>query len=276
VTTAQTYPLGRGEAETRRLMLQDRIYRPLTRRFFEAAGIGAGMRVLDVGSGAGDVALLVAEMVGLQGRVVGFDTNADILETARARAGAAGWANVEFHAGDVQEARLGSEFDAVVGRWVLMYIPEPAALLGRLAGYLRPGGIMAFHENDFSYPPTTFPPSELSRQVQGWSVPPPGVAGGPELQMGTKLFRAYLEAGLPAPELRLEAPMGGGPDWPGYVYLAETLRSLLPALQAMTGVDPGSVGIDTLADRLREDHVTGQRVQMLPMMIGAWSRKQAG
>ena len=103
---ADAYALGRSEAETRRLMLQHRIYGPLTRRFFEAAGIGAGMQVLDIGSGAGDVALLLADIVGPSGRVVGIDTNAEILETARARVDAAGLSNVTFKAGDVMNAGL--------------------------------------------------------------------------------------------------------------------------------------------------------------------------
>jgi SAM-dependent methyltransferase len=276
MTAPDTYVLGRSDAETRRLILQHQIYGPLTRRLFEAAGIGAGMRVLDVGSGAGDVALLLADLFGPHGQVVGVDVNAAILETARARVHAAGWANVTFHAGDVREAPLESEFDAVVGRWVLMYQPDPAAVLRLLATRLRPGGVIAFHENDFGYPPTSFPPSELTQQVQRWGVPqgelPPGA---PETRMGTKLFRTYLEAGLPAPELRLEAPIGGGPDWPGYEYVAETLRSLLPMLQHLAGLDPADVDIDTLADRLREDALTGARIQMLPIMIGAWARRPA-
>jgi SAM-dependent methyltransferase len=295
------YVLGRSEAETRRLILQHLIYAPLTRRVFEAAGIGAGMRVLDVGSGAGDVALLLAELVGPTGRVVGVDLNAAILDTARARVAAAGWRNVEFHAGEAAEVAPGEVFDAAVGRWVLMYQPDPAALLRRLATRLRAGGVVAFHENDFGYPPGTFPPSALSQQVQRWSLPPgiaagppggapgeapgppPGAAGpggppgpgGPEMRMGTKLFQTYLDAGLPAPQLRLEAPIGGGPDWPGYEYTAETLRSLLPAMQRLTGADAATVGIDTLAERMRQDAVDGRRVQMLPMMIGAWARTPA-
>ncbi len=92
------------------------------------------------------------------------------------------------------------------------------------------------------------------------------------LTMGTRLYQAYLAAGLPAPGLRLEAPIGGGPDWPGYEYVAETLRSLLPMLERMTGLDPDEVQIETLADRLREDAVGGGRVQLLPIVIGAWAR----
>ena len=57
--------------------------------------------------------------------------------------------------------------------------------------------------------------------------------------------------------------------------MTETLRSLLPMLQRMTGLDPAVVGIDTLADRLRDDAVANGQVQMLPLLIGAWARKQA-
>ncbi len=120
-----TYALGRSEAETRRLILQHRIYGPITRRFFEAAGIGAGMTVLDIGSGAGDVALLLADLVGPRGRVVGVDMNPAILETARARAASAGFANVTFIAGEAGDVAGDTRFDAVAGRYVLMYVPEP-------------------------------------------------------------------------------------------------------------------------------------------------------
>jgi 2-polyprenyl-3-methyl-5-hydroxy-6-metoxy-1,4-benzoquinol methylase len=273
---ADTYVLGRSEAETRRLMLQHRVYGPLTRRLFEAAGIGAGMKVLDVGSGAGDVALLLADMVGPTGRVVGIDTNAEILQTARARVDAAGLTNVTFQVEDVMNAALPSGFDAVVGRWILMHLPNPVAAIRFLATRVHPGGIVAFHESDFTYPPTTFPPSELSEQVVRWSIPPAHLApGGPNTQMGTQLFRDFVDAGLPAPNLRTEAPMGGGPDWPGYELVAETLRSLMPALQRMGIVNPAEVDIDTLAERLRDDAVAGARVQMLPIVVGAWSRRPA-
>src|SRR5262245_62293905 len=107
-TGSDSYVLGRSESETQRLILQNQIYGPLTRRFFQAAGIGPGMKVLDLGSGAGDVALLVADLVGPAGRVVGVDMNAGILETARARVQAAGWTNVTFTAGDVREIALDS------------------------------------------------------------------------------------------------------------------------------------------------------------------------
>ena len=83
--SADNYALGRSEAETGRLMLQHQIYSPITRQFLVTAGVTRGMTVLDLGSGAGDVALLLADLVGPNGRVVGVDGHDGILETARER-----------------------------------------------------------------------------------------------------------------------------------------------------------------------------------------------
>jgi cyclopropane fatty-acyl-phospholipid synthase-like methyltransferase len=69
----QAYVLGHSQRVTDRLKAQARLIDPITRRFFGEAGIEEGMRVLDVGSGAGDVALLAAELVGASGAVVGVD-----------------------------------------------------------------------------------------------------------------------------------------------------------------------------------------------------------
>jgi 2-polyprenyl-3-methyl-5-hydroxy-6-metoxy-1,4-benzoquinol methylase len=68
----------------------------VTRRLLEDAGLRAGMQVLDVGCGPGDVSLLAAELVGEQGSVIGVDTNASVLQIAQARAQAAGLRPVSF------------------------------------------------------------------------------------------------------------------------------------------------------------------------------------
>jgi ubiquinone/menaquinone biosynthesis C-methylase UbiE len=107
-----TYVLGRTAEETHRLERQSQILYPFTRRLFEEAGIGTGMKVLDVGSGAGDVALIAADLVGSTGSVVGVDTNATILETARTSALASGHTNVSFRAGDIRTMEFDQDFDA--------------------------------------------------------------------------------------------------------------------------------------------------------------------
>jgi SAM-dependent methyltransferase len=268
---AASYALGRSDAETRRLILQHQLYGPFTRQFLTAAGITAGMKVLDVGSGAGDVALLLADLVGPQGQVIGVDVNTDILQVARSRAQAVGWTTVTFHPGDVMDLDLDRDFDAVAGRWVLQYTPDPVALLRRARNWLRPGGIVAFQEIDLSSQPRGYPTGPLHEQVVRWTTPPPG-APGPDPQMGLKLFKTFLQAGLPAPQLRRDDPVGGGPGWPGFAYVADTVRSLLPFLERVGAVRPDEVDIDTLKERLRAEVDEQDGIQLLPAVVGAWAR----
>jgi ubiquinone/menaquinone biosynthesis C-methylase UbiE len=133
VTTDVVYTMGRNDAETKRLMRQATLLEPFTRALFHEAGIVPGMKVLDVGSGAGEVAMLAARMVGPSGQVVGVDTNSEVLHTARARCTEAGLANVTFLDGDARSVVVDNDFDAVVGRFVLLYVPSPEdTLAGRL------------------------------------------------------------------------------------------------------------------------------------------------
>ena len=81
------YALGYAEAELRRLTTQARLIDPITHRFLEAAGLRKGMRVLDIGSGAGDVARLCGEIVGPDGEVVGTDLAQVAVERAAAAHG---------------------------------------------------------------------------------------------------------------------------------------------------------------------------------------------
>ena len=96
--------------EQRRLASQAELLEPLTERVFRAAGLGNGMRVLDLGSGAGDVAMLAARLVGSEGEVVGVERDAEAVASAAARVAQVGLSNVRFIQGDAQnraaEARL--------------------------------------------------------------------------------------------------------------------------------------------------------------------------
>ncbi len=77
--------LGKSDAETQRLILQAALLRPITERLLREAGIVPGMRILDLGCGAGDVSLLAGERVGPSGAIVGIDRDAAILAVAKAR-----------------------------------------------------------------------------------------------------------------------------------------------------------------------------------------------
>jgi len=144
------YVLGHRPDELRRLASQSRVIDPITRRFLIAAGMEPGMRVLDVGSGTGDVAFLAADLVGKAGSVTGVDRSADAVATASAAATARGLANVEFALGDLNELALTGRFDAIIGRYVLQWLPHPSETLAALVRHARPGAVVAFHELDWS------------------------------------------------------------------------------------------------------------------------------
>ena len=139
------YTLGRSDAATDRLIEQARVYEHITLRMLRAAGVCGGMKVLDVGSAAGDVAIAAAQVVGSGGRVVGVDVNERILATAHTRARQAGHANIEFFAGDARTLDLTNAFDAIVGRgWCRWDMADPAATVRKFVTHLLPGGIVAF------------------------------------------------------------------------------------------------------------------------------------
>ena len=125
-----SYPLGYSEDEAHRLATQAAFFEDLTGDVFQRAGIGMGMQVLDLGCGVGDVSFLAAGMVGAAGTVLGIDRNASSIQTARHRAMGLGLSNVQFEVSDLDTfADNGRRFDALIGRLVLLYLPDPAAYL---------------------------------------------------------------------------------------------------------------------------------------------------
>lgn len=269
---AATYTMGRTRAETERLIRQSRMYSGLTRRMLTEAGLTNGMKVLDIGSGAGDVAMAAAELVGPEGHVVGVDVNAEILETARARVAQAGHDHVEFVAGDARTLDLGSDFDALIGRFVLMYLSDPTESLRQLATRVRPGGIVAFHEISFN--PNRLPhvlDTPLADTLVDWTV---GVfnQSGAHADLAYRLYRTYIDAGLPEPHLEYTALAGGWPGWPGYQYVADSIQSVLPLLEHFGIATAEEADVATIAERLRADVVATKSPIVLPMTVMAWTR----
>ena len=190
--------LGRSEIKTLRLAQQAAFFESTMRRLLTEAGMTPGMSVLDLGSGTGDVAMLAAEMVGPSGRVVGVDSNPAVLSTARTRAQAAGLSQTTFITGDIRNLDLRQEFDAVIGRFVLMYPRDPAAALRHALGARRPNGLAVFYECNLLAGLASFPESRL-HQLVGCCVRETFAASGVELAMGWKLYQTSLTRGCDHP-----------------------------------------------------------------------------
>jgi ubiquinone/menaquinone biosynthesis C-methylase UbiE len=169
------YPLGSDEDELARLDLQGRALAPVTRAIFAAAGIRSGMRVLDLGCGAGDAAFVAAGLVGPDGSVVGVDQSPQAVARARLRAEHRGLAQVRFVEGDIHDPAPGGPFDAIVERLALMYVPHPAAVLRRQATVLRPGGLVVPIELTMPRPGRCPRLRLPARRCPGWSRRSPRV-----------------------------------------------------------------------------------------------------
>jgi 2-polyprenyl-3-methyl-5-hydroxy-6-metoxy-1,4-benzoquinol methylase len=270
----ETYLLGQTPAAIQRLLVQGQMVNPFTRRVLEEAGITRGMKVLDVGCGPGDVSLIAADLVGEMGSVLGIDSSLEPLGLAQARVQEASLTQVSFLTENILHLTLDREFDAIVGRFILMHLPEPAAVVRHLIKHLRPGGIVVFQEYDLTSRTAAFyPPSLLWEQVWTWCTQSFHQAGG-DLQTGMKLYGMLLEAGLPAPQMRYEAAVGAGPDWVGYEWWAETVRPFLPLIQQFGLATEEDIGIETLAERLRQETVSQGGVARGPALISAWASKR--
>jgi SAM-dependent methyltransferase len=269
--STQTYVFGRSVGEAQSIQQLAQILAPVTRQFLEQAGLCAGMKVLEVGSGAGDVALLAAELVGPTGTVLGVENNPAILQTARARAQAARLMQVSFVESDLTALVLSDTFDAVIGRYILHHLRDPVLVLRQLVHHLRPGGIVAFQEADLTRLGTSVPPVPLFEQVGEW-IKEPFRREGLDLLFGLRLYRVFLDAGLPPPQLHCQSFLGTGPDWPWHDVMAGRVGSVLPLLLKYGLVTTEEVEISTLAQRLREAAGAGASVVMAPDLVSAWTR----
>ncbi len=264
------YVLGSDRHELERLNQQAAAIGPATRLLLRAAGIEPGMRVLDLGTGPGHVALMLAEMVGPSGAVVGVDQAAAALTVARRRAQELGLGNVRFVQADATTWRDDEPFDAVVERLLLFHTPDPVAVVRHHAAGLRPDGLVACIDFDVGGA-RTFPAGPLVTQVAGW-LEAGFRHGGADPTVGARLGLILKAAGL--------RDVGGfgvvaylAPDDPsGPRFIAGVTRSLLPVITAAGIATAEEIGLDTLEGRIGEEMRSTDAVFMPPTVVGAWGR----
>ncbi len=258
------------QTEEDRLLAQGLVLDPLTRRVFAAAGLSRGMRVLDLGSGVGNVSRLAAEFVGPEGSVVGVDRDPDAVRRATRLAEDAGHRNLEFRVGDVEALDgLDGQFDAVVGRAVLMYLADPVRTLRQAVELLRPGGLVCMQEPDCTYAWTSVD-TPTWRQLRSWVVAALESIKA-DLRMGPSLFATFHAAGLPDPEMTMEAVVGGGDRAPAFGW-ANLAIAALPLMERFGIASAADLDPDTLTDRLLAEVNAEQGIVVAPCLYGAWAR----
>jgi SAM-dependent methyltransferase len=259
------------DVDRTRLVDQARIIDRISERYMREAGIAPGMRVLDLGSGMGDVALLAAQLVGPEGHVLGVERSPALLAAAQERIDGLGVTNVELVEGDVSQLPSlgGRPCDAAVGRLILMHVADPSAVLRAAAALVRHGGPIVAMEYDMGWLPSHPAVALWDDTVE---IVRAALAGaGVHVRMGLELRGAFLAAGLSAPQLRSEQDVGGGLDWLGYEALADVTRAVLALITGTGLATAEELDVESLAARLRAGVVAAGGVAASPALVGAFT-----
>lgn len=270
MTTDSTYLLGNTEPELRRLEEQAQMLAPPTRALMRLAGIEPGMRVLDLGTGAGDVAFTAAEIVGPTGSVVGIDQSADALSWAARRTEVRGVSNVSFIRGDLNTIELTEPVDAVVGRLVLLYTPDPAHILRRYAALVRPGGVVLAMEYEMTAA-GSLPQTPLTDQVPSW-IAEAFRRSGLDPLLGAKLGDVLHAAGLTRATVLGLQTYHAPNDPAGPRMAAGLVRTLLPILERTGVATADEIAVDTLESRIARELADHDAFFKPPTLVGAWAR----
>lgn len=197
------YLLGTHDAEVRRLGHQHRVWRPRVLDAWRRAGIRSGSIVIDAGAGPGWASLDLAEIVGDAGRVVALERSQRFSEIMMAAAGRRGMDGIiEPHVLDLVEDDIpAGGADAFWIRWVLAFVADPALVVRKLAGSLRPGGTAVIHEY-LHYQSMAVIPDDgvigtfVRRVMEDWR------ASGGEPDVGRDLPRLLTDNGMRIVEMR--------------------------------------------------------------------------
>lgn len=192
--------------------LRNDVYRRPLATALERIGVAAGWKCVDVGAGAGDVAVALAELVGRSGRIYAVDSDPLSRDLVAEAAAAAGDAQVVTITQAGEDLQLPELVDLAFCRFVLMHVLKPEAILRRMAAAVRVGGYVVAQE-----------PITTSGRIGGSPFSMPD-ARHPDV--GALLPSLVRGVGLELIDAWAESPAAAGPG-PVASYL-----------ESLTGVDP--------------------------------------
>jgi SAM-dependent methyltransferase len=160
---------------------------PISTAALDEIGVTDGWRCLEVGAGAGSIALWLADRVAPGGTVTATDIRPHLIAPRD---------NLTVLEHDITRDELRpATYDLVHARLVLMHLPEREAVLARLVEALRPGGWLVLDEFDCTYLPVHSGDAVLFDKINGIML---GLvaARGADLSWGARAYGAMHRAGL--------------------------------------------------------------------------------
>jgi SAM-dependent methyltransferase len=261
--------LGSDAPEIERLDRQAAAISAPTRLLMKTAGIGPGMRVLDLGTGLGHVAELAGELVGPEGSVLGVDQDERLIAAAASRRSA----NVGFVVGDARSFRDAAPFDALVMRLLLFHLPDAVDVMRHQIQALRPGGLVVAVDYDLGAMRCE-PAVGLLDTARGW-VEDAFRSAHANPRIGSALAGVLRRAGF-ADVRTLGVQVYFQPDDPrGCALLAAVVRTLAPQIVAHGIAGEAELGLESFEERLRQQVAAADAVVLPPCVAGAWGLRPA-
>jgi SAM-dependent methyltransferase len=230
------------EGERGRLALIEAWLDPHSVRAFEEHGVQPGWRCLDVGAGGGSITQWLCERVGPAGSVVAVDADTRFLEKL-------GAPNLEIVRADVEQEELPrAAFDLVHTRFLLQHLPGRDRVLEKLAGALKPGGLLLVFDSGGAPPVSLQQPERFARF--GGAIFQAALNGGWDLAWAPSLPQRLLALGLEDVRARsFRELVWGGPG--GFTaFVAESTERLRDRLLATGLIEAAEAdaSIETLRD----------------------------
>ena len=242
------------------------VMRPTTLALFERAGIGPGMRCLDVGCAGGDVTFDLAERVGPAGGVLGVDLDATKLDLGRADALARGIGYVEFRIADAEAGHGVAEFDVVYARFLLTHLADPAGALASMRRALRPGGTLVVEDIDFRGHFCEPDAPAFRRYVALYTETV--ARRGADANIGPRLPALLRAAGLDGVTMHVVQP--AGVDGDVKLIAAMTAENIVDAVLAEGLADRAE--LDRMIQDLYDLAHDGRTVMSVPRVVQCWGR----
>ena len=269
--TKPKYALASDDTEIARLQAQAALIAEPTTLLLQRGGIRPGMRVLDLGSGPGDVAFQVAKMIGPNGSVVGLEQDPAQIAVAMQRRDGFGVGNVDFRHGDARTFLDEEPFDAVVCRLLLSHLPGVVDVLAHHLRNLRPGGIFISVDYDVAGV-RALPEVELYSRLIEWIIAGFEYAHG-DVFVGMRFPVLFDQAGF-----RDVGTLGLQVYWPPRspvvaAYMVAVVRAMKDAIVNSGVTTEEEIGLDTLEQRLDEAIMSANAVCSLPTVVGGWGRR---
>ena len=264
---AGRYLLGDSPEEIRHLVEQAEVYAKEAGELFDLIGLGPGGAAIDVGCGVLGVVHLLAERVGPDGRVVGLEREARMVESARSLAEQHGLA-VEFIEADATATGLPEgAFDLVHARTLLLNVQNPREIVAEMVRIARPGGVVAVQEPDAS----------------AWNCDPPHPAfdilrdaildtyrrTGKDFSIGRRSARLLREAGVHDVQVRATARVTRAGE-----YYQTFLLAIAGLVRDVT-VQAGDLTVDefdSYTAALRAHLQAPDTITCQPIMWQAWGQ----